>query len=244
MIGLALKLILAHILGDFVFQPDRWVDHKRRKKHRSSYLYRHLGVHALALILLLQFNTTYWIGVCVILVTHFLIDLLKLNLEGRFHRGWLFGFDQAAHLLVILLVIYAYHPFKITLGDAIFGPAFLFLTIAILSVTFVSAILMKLLMSRWRLVEDRVEDSLPNAGRYIGMLERLFVFGFIILQQWQAIGWLIAAKSILRFSDLSRAKDRKLTEYVLIGTLLSFGLAIAIGLLYLFILKLPAEQPV
>ena len=67
------------------------------------------------------------------------------------------------------------------------------------------------------------------------MLERLLVFGFIVLQQWPAIGWLIAAKSILRFSDLSRAKDRKLTEYVLIGTLLSFSLAIFIGLLYRYL---------
>ena len=94
---------------------------------------------------------------------------------------------------------------------------------------------MRLLMDRWQLPEDNEEDSLPKAGKYIGMLERLLVFGFIVLQQWAAIGWLIAAKSILRFSDLSRAKDRKLTEYVLIGTLLSFGLAIATGLFYLFI---------
>jgi len=48
---------------------------------------------------------------------------------------------------------------------------------------------------------------------------------------------LIAAKSVFRFGDLSRAKDRKLTEYILIGTFLSFGLAIAIGLGYLYAIK-------
>ena len=90
-------------------------------------------------------------------------------------------------------------------------------------------------MSRWR-VESLSEDaSLPQAGQYIGMLERLFVFGFIALNQWQAIGFLLAAKSVFRFSDLSRAKDRQLTEYILIGTLLSFGLAIGISLLYLHV---------
>jgi len=52
------------------------------------------------------------------------------------------------------------------------------------------------------------------------------------MNEWQAIGFLIAAKSVFRFGDLSRAKDRKLTEYILIGTLLSFGFAILIGLLY------------
>ena len=90
-------------------------------------------------------------------------------------------------------------------------------------------------MSKWILEEDKSEDSLENAGKYIGILERLFVFGFILLNQWSAIGLLIAAKSVFRFGDLSRAKDRKLTEYILIGTLISFGLAISVGLLYQYL---------
>jgi len=96
----------------------------------------------------------------------------------------------------------------------------------------VSAIFMKMIMSNWTLNEDSSNDSLRNAGKYIGILERLFVFGFIVLNQWQAIGLLIAAKSVFRFGDLSRSKDRKLTEYILIGTLLSFGLALVTGLIY------------
>jgi len=51
---------------------------------------------------------------------------------------------------------------------------------------------------------------------------------------FEAIGFLLAAKSIFRFGDLKEAKDRKLTEYVLIGTLLSFGLALLTGLLVQF----------
>ena len=90
-------------------------------------------------------------------------------------------------------------------------------------------------MNRWVLPEDKENESLPQAGKYIGMLERLLVFAFIIIQQWPAIGWLIAAKSILRFSDLTRAKDRKLTEYVLIGTLLSFSLSIVTCLIYFYV---------
>lgn len=234
MITFALALLLAHILGDFVFQPDSWVAKKRKYKQRSFVLYAHIGIHALALLMLLQFNFKYWIGILFLLLTHFIIDLLKLNLEGRFHNGWLFILDQIAHLLVILGVIYSYHPFEISFGEVLGTGSLLFL-LSIFSVTSVSAIVMRLLMSRWPLPEDKTEDSLPQAGKYIGMLERLLVFGFIVLQQWSAIGWLIAAKSILRFSDLSRAKDRKLTEYVLIGTLLSFSLAILIGLLYLYL---------
>lgn len=231
---LALKLVLAHLLGDFLLQPDSWVAQKRQKKHRSPLLYLHIGVHALVMLLLLKFSLSYWLGILFILITHFLIDLLKLRLEQDYPRAGLFLFDQVAHLLVILLVIFYYHPFYIDLG-LILSAEVLLAAMAFIVLGPVSAIVMRLLMSRWVLPEDRENDSLPQAGKFIGMLERFLVFGFILLQQWPAIGWLIAAKSILRFSDLSRAKDRKLTEYVLIGTLLSFSMAIVTGLLYLYI---------
>jgi hypothetical protein len=76
-----------------------------------------------------------------------------------------------------------------------------------------------------------------NAGKIIGMLERLFIFGFVVSNFWEGIGFLLAAKSIFRFGDLKENKEIKQTEYILIGTLLSFGLAIAISKLYLNILK-------
>ncbi|WP_217495819.1 hypothetical protein [Mangrovivirga cuniculi] len=75
-------------------------------------------------------------------------------------------------------------------------------------------------------------ESLSNAGKIIGILERLFVFVFVVTNHWEGIGLLIAAKSILRFGDLKEARSRKLTEYVLIGTLISFALAFTGGLLY------------
>jgi hypothetical protein len=91
---------------------------------------------------------------------------------------------------------------------------------------------MRELMSNWsKALNDGNEESLNNAGKYIGMLERLFVFVFIITGNWEGIGFLLAAKSVFRFGDLKESKDRKLTEYILIGTLLSFGIAIAVGMI-------------
>lgn len=236
MTALALKLLLAHLFGDFLFQPDHWVAQKRQKKHRSPLLYLHIAVHAVAMLLLLGLDLKYWPGIIVILVTHYIIDLLKLHLEERYHRGRLFIFDQVAHLAIIAAVVFSYYPYNLKFSFVL-EPEVLLLLICLVLLGPVAAIMIRLLMSRWNLPEDNEEDSLPQAGKYIGILERYLVFGFIVLQQWPAIGWLIAAKSILRFSDLSRAKDRKLTEYVLIGTLLSFALAIVTGLLYLYFYK-------
>jgi hypothetical protein len=68
-------------------------------------------------------------------------------------------------------------------------------------------------------------------------MERLFVFTFVVMGRWEGIGFLMAAKSIFRFGDLKEAKDRKLTEYILIGTLLSFGIAMALGVAVVYFHK-------
>lgn len=46
------------------------------------------------------------------------------------------------------------------------------------------------------------------------------------MQHYEALGLLIAAKSIIRFSD----KETSRTEYVLAGTLLSIFIAVVTGL--------------
>ncbi len=235
MILLTLKLLLAHVLGDFVFQPDAMVEHKRSKKHKSPFFYLHLAIHMLALLLVLRFDGSYWFLILVIVGSHCLIDLLKLHLDGRGDARLLFAGDQLLHLTVIGCLVAIYQPFSINI-EVMYSPQILMLVLALFGVTFVSGVVMKLVMSSWAVDEVNTEDSLKNAGKYIGILERLFVFAFVVLNLWQAIGLLIAAKSVFRFGDLSRAKDRKLTEYILIGTLLSFGMALLMGLAYRYVL--------
>ncbi len=231
MIALGVKLFLAHIFGDFVFQPDSWVTHKVQHKQKSVYLYLHLLVHLLCLLVLLGFDLNYWLGISIIILSHYIIDLAKLHFQNKFNQSAMFFLDQLAHIAVILLVLHMYQPFTISLAFLYSTPVLLFLT-AIFIVTFVTAIIIKNILCNWKFIEQSRNESLKNAGKYIGMLERVFIFGFVLLHQYAAIGFLIAAKSIFRFSDLSRAKDRKLTEYILVGTLLSVVLAIITAFLY------------
>ena len=232
MIALGIKLFLAHILGDFVLQPDSWVNHKVQHKQRSVYLYLHLLVHLACLLVVLGFNFQYWLGISIIIASHYIIDLAKLHFQNKFRQGGvLFLIDQLAHIAIIFWVLNMYRPFTISLAFLYSTPVLLFLT-ALFFVTFVTAVIIKNILGNWKFIEQSKNESLKNAGKYIGMLERLFIFGFILLQQYQAIGFLIAAKSIFRFSDLSRAKDRKLTEYILVGTLLSVIMAIITAFFY------------
>ena len=100
-------------------------------------------------------------------------------------------------------------------------------------ITIPTSIIIRLSISKWTPhTEDLHDSSLQDAGKFIGILERILIVIFIIIGQWQGVGFLLAAKSIFRFGDLKESKDRKLTEYILIGTLLSFGIAILSALIY------------
>jgi hypothetical protein len=101
--------------------------------------------------------------------------------------------------------------------------------------------LVKWLTRRWRdelTTEGPERDSLKAAGWWIGVLERWLIVTFVLIGETGAIGFLIAAKSILRFSDKDAHQPRKQSEYILIGTLLSFSLALMSSLLYQKFLEL------
>lgn len=235
MLVFTLKLLLAHILGDFVLQPNSWIKDKQEKKQKSAYLYLHILVHLVALVVIFEFNSAYFLGIGTIVITHYLIDLAKLILQNNTNTRVLFFLDQVLHLVILVLVATTYTDYSLDLTYLTTPNVILFL-IAIFLLTNVSSILMKVIISRWKL-EDDTKKSLKNAGAYIGVLERLFIFMFIVLGQWSGIGFLLTAKSVFRFGDLSKANDRKLTEYILIGTLISFGLAILIALGYNYLVE-------
>jgi hypothetical protein len=65
-----------------------------------------------------------------------------------------------------------------------------------------------------------------NRGRVIGLLERVLIYAFVLSGQFGAIGFTLAAKGFTRFKEL---ENRGFAEYVLIGTLLSSSVALAIG---------------
>ena len=83
----------------------------------------------------------------------------------------------------------------------------------------------------WRdeIQKDNIE-GLERAGFWIGALERVLILTFMLLSRFEAIGFLIAAKSIFRFGDIRSSESRKQTEYILIGTMISFLIAIILGI--------------
>ncbi len=227
---LLVKLLVAHLAGDFVLQSNAWVKHKEQHKWKSGYLYLHTALHFL-LILAVTWQPAFWQQALAIAASHFLIDGVKLSFQKENNKRAWFFIDQALHLAVIGAVWF--YTVKASFDfQPLWAETDWYVLAGAVFLTKPASVLIRLLMAQWSLnTGDDAAESLKNAGQYIGILERLFVFVFILLGQWEAIGFLLAAKSIFRFGDLTTAKDRKLTEYILIGTLLSFGLATLTGII-------------
>jgi hypothetical protein len=67
-------------------------------------------------------------------------------------------------------------------------------------------------------METGIDEKEYSTGRVIGMLERILIYFFVLINEFAAIGFIIAAKGFTRFKELD---EREFAEYVLIGTLLS-----------------------
>ena len=77
-------------------------------------------------------------------------------------------------------------------------------------------------------VEIHVDLQELNRGRLIGNLERIVLTIVVAAGSYSALGFLIAAKGLVRFEEFE--KSREFTEYFLVGSLSSVLVALCAGL--------------
>lgn len=235
--------IFAHLLGDFVFQTRAMVRHKQRLKARSWMLYLHCFIHGILVYLFVP-SWNLWIVPLLVMLSHFIIDVWKLSRpDGVVY----FIIDQLLHLLVLLVLWCAFvapgNWLPTNWKHMLHSQSVWAIATGYLVVTFPLSLLLASATQRWRReaepeTESEAEQakapsptSLNEAGKWIGIFERLLVFTFVIVGHFEGIGFLIAAKSILRFNDIKGQEARKEAEYILIGTLMSFSLSILTGII-------------
>jgi hypothetical protein len=258
-----LKLLIAHLLTDFFWQPDKWVKDKCVRVWRSKYLWYH-GLLTGAVVWLLLFDWRLWWAVLLIAVTHTVIDGLKLQQslaysrkedhptesKAKYHLK-LFVADQLLHILILLitwLLIIKGCSRAIDLLTLLFSDyRILIRLLGYLFVAGPAGYYIGIFTRRWS-EELNMQDSLKEAGKWIGILERILILTLVYTQQYAAIGILMAAKSILRVIDkpdsthsdkgfIQPFSSRKHTEYVLIGTFLSLCISLLTGLTITLLLK-------
>lgn len=219
--------LFAHILADYFFQTQSMADSKNKFGFKSKWLVLH-GLFVFGLAWLLSFQINFVIPALFIAISHYLIDGFKPILNQNKHLGaYSFFIDQLLHIIILISVtVFYFDRFELTEVIVISKYKFIIaLIIAYLCCLKPANIFIKEFLRSTKIVVDNNND-LPNGGKVIGNLERILTLTFILIGQFQAVGFLIAAKSILRYKDTDTLK----TEYVLIGTMLSFGIALALGL--------------
>ena len=156
-------------------------------------------------------------------MAHGIIDWIKPRLPDS--AKW-FTIDQAVHAIVLLVIAWwLVQSGILPRFDGIAYKPIVFIGGLIFTVLGAGFLVGK--FARRLIEENQLQlDGLDNGGKWIGRFERALIFVFIFIDQPTGIGFLVAAKSILRFEE---ARQQKLAEYVLIGTLLSFSLAIALS---------------
>lgn len=241
-LNLTICLLSSHFIGDFLLSVR--VD--GTSKRRALSIVKHAAFVASLSYVICGAWTSFEIPLLV-LVTHAVIDFIKESSRDKNLHGFLW--DQIAHLTLTILI-----AIGVTLQNSTglywveqFHSSYLriiiFVAGGIITIRagnfLVGAVVQPFLFQ----IEDEDQSKeelyysksstggLKGAGSLIGQLERVLIFLFIMIDQPTAIGFLITAKSILRFGEIKDFHHRRLTEYIIIGTMTSFAYGVSVSYL-------------
>jgi hypothetical protein len=237
----AMALLLAHLLGDFPLQSEG-ISKKKGSSLRALLL--HGAVHyLLAWACLLFFAPVSGLSVLnhllvlAYIAIHLVIDKLKYQLTSRKilrDNSTTFLLDQLLHVIVlaclaVLLTRNHFGQFFAHIAQSMpTREQILDVAVIYVAVVFGGGYLIRYLTrGLTSQTPANSPDQLPNAGLYIGWLERLLVLTAIAVQTPALVGLILTGKSIARFPEL---KNAGFVEYFLIGTLLSLSLSLAGGI--------------
>ena len=238
-------LMLAHVLGDYYFQPEKLAV---RKSRNLLWVLLHAAVYAAACALsLLLLGGGYVIAAAIAAGSHLVIDIVKqaiLNslakkdvLTIRGERA-AFAVDQALHILIAFAAAYLVNsrfgsvtpPYMTHIGAAFGFDAYRALTYIVMGLAVMKPanVFIRRMLVTEKPDEDPQMGERRRAGKYIGGLERLLTVALLALGQYGSIAIVFTAKSIARFRQLD---DREFAEYYIFGTLLSIVTAVGVFML-------------
>ena len=239
--GLLLPFLLMHIICDFYLQPKQWVNAKKAKTYRAKELYFHALLHGIAILLpAMVFGVDWLTAVCwvaVVAVSHFAIDLWKVTTPKGEQFSY-FMLDQTLHIAVLAAIAW-YMTADLSITAILQHQKFADVVLLIFGYLLIlkpTSIVISIVLKKYPIkAEGEAKKAQLNGivagGELIGYLERLLILTFTLAGSYEAVGFVLAAKSIFRFGELNKNADRSMTEYVLIGSLLSVVITTLIGTL-------------
>ena len=232
-IDLLLRVLVAHLFFYFIINPSKF--HTTKKQRSITKIFLYSLFYVLLLTIAIVDIDLLFIGVMFFLFLT--ISWLSSNKESILNK---FMFEQIIYFFAIVVwwLIYTEQTNKFYDFIASFysNKNIWAVILGLILLVSPSSILVKKIIRNLNIVKETSNsrgsnsEGIGNAGKYIGIIERILIFIFILVGKFEAIGFLLAAKSVFRFGDIKNTSDRARTEYILIGTFLSFLIAIIIGL--------------
>jgi hypothetical protein len=226
---LLIMQFIAHILADYFFQTDDSVIEKDENGFSSKFLPKHIFI-VFIMSWLFSLQIPFFVGAGIIAITHYILDGFKSKLKSPKILGrYVFLLDQIFHILIIIGVVFFYESYygsnNILLKEI--PKKYTYIIISYLICWKPANILIREVFYFNELPMEDDKVAWPNSSKLVGILERFLILTFILIDQFEVVGFLLAAKSVLWYRENPGVK----TGYVLIGTMLSFGIAVLLGIL-------------
>lgn len=237
-----LLLIFLHVFSDFYLNKEDYhlEDGLVLKRIISSFIIYSVTVSIIINILI---KKRAIMVLAIILGIHFavrgitlLVKWLAIRLQDKtvgeklsnfIQKGYLYLTDQILHIALLIIITEVFLPqINITryfrMDEEMLQRFMLYTKDALIFCLIFRPVNMTFqrLFSHTKPVpieDDQLADV--KTGKLIGNLERVLVYLLLLVNQYAAIGFVFAAKSITRYERIS--KDRAFAEYYLLGTLFS-----------------------
>lgn len=235
--NLLIRLLIAHFISDFALQTRRMVDDK---KWFSWAMLSHVSI-VFGMTFLL--SGTWKISLAIALL-HWATDGLKIELKEKYPKkeSLLFITDQLVHVLAIIGAWFwhfnMYDKFLKTISLPFTNYKFSLLLLGYIWLIYPVGYLIKFITKNIAHTNPSTPDNeakVEHGGKLIGQFERIIILTLVLFNQYEAIGFLITGKSIIRFADHN--SDLR-SEYVLVGTMMSYAVAILTGVVLNFLLSI------
>ncbi|MEO0293982.1 MAG: hypothetical protein ABIN61_07165 [candidate division WOR-3 bacterium] len=236
-INIFLRFLIAHLVINLSFEFCGLRKKVEKEIFSSIWLYIFSAIYGILLYLSKGDYHTFWL-----IPLGFLIWVFT-SLLFRFIKGKLLKFliPQAIFLLFLFTIWLSLSKTNLSLLLTILQILFNSRSSLLIISGFISLIwpIGPLIGIITEPLREKIKEGngLEKAGLWIGILERILIYTFILTDNLMAIAFLITAKTIFRFGEIKDHTRRKEAEYILIGTLLSFTFAILISLFIKYLLK-------
>lgn len=222
-------LLLGHILSDFYLQNDTTIDIKSSEKisflnFYKTEIFKHAVVYIfLSSLILTIYSSENLIDYCVLFlafISHGFIDYLKIKFLNKYegYKKQIFLLDQGIHILILFLLSEYISMNFTSLSWITLDNTYLSYIIVLLLIGKTANVIFGILLNNYKPENQEMNDGFKNVGGLIGIMERILIFMFLLTGNMGSIGFIIAAKSVVRYKKLS---DTQFAEYFLLGTFFS-----------------------